>query len=66
MVNRMSMKKKLTAVAALTMAAALGACGSVGPSGEDGEMQEITMGLVPTVDAAPFMYAVNEGIMEKH
>lgn len=56
--------KKLTATAAAaTLMLGTAACGS-GDSTDDEGRREITVGIVPTVDLAPLMYAVEQGYFE--
>lgn len=72
-----STTKKLAATtAALTLVLGAAACGSSGSdtaSGDSGndsadgnEVREVTVGILPTVDLAPLMYAINEGLFEEH
>ncbi|MET0930820.1 MAG: ABC transporter substrate-binding protein [Aeromicrobium sp.] len=60
-----SRTKKIAAfVAATTMMLGTAACGSGDEKSADG-LTEITVGILPTVDLAPFMYAIDEGLFEK-
>lgn len=59
-----SMTKKLAAAAAATtLLLGTAACGG-DAEGSDG-LTEVTVGILPTVDLAPFMYAVDEGLFEE-
>lgn len=62
--NWTSMKKRVAATATATLLlGTAAACGSDDAVGADG-LREITVGIVPTVDLAPLMYAVEEGLFE--
>ncbi len=67
------MKSSTKKLAALATAAAMGlglaACtpaegDTAGPA--EGELTQVTVGILPTVDLAPLMYAIEEGIFEEH
>lgn len=62
------MRSRTTRLIAAAAAAALvlttAACGGDDAEGADG-MRKITVGIVPTVDLAPFRYAIDEGLFEE-
>ncbi|WMY79763.1 ABC transporter substrate-binding protein [Citricoccus sp. I39-566] len=68
-----------TAAAAALLALSLTACGGGSPSGDapsststadeagtSGEVQKVTVGVMPLVDLAPLYLGVDQGIFEKH
>lgn len=61
--NWTTLKKSVAAAAATTLMLGTAACGSDDEVGADG-LREITVGIVPTVDLAPLMYAIDAGLFE--